>query len=398
MINWIGVIQDTLMITSFVIIMMLLIEFINAATSGGLIKLLNKNSYIQIIAGTILGIIPGCVGTFAVVSLYSQRLLSFGALVATMIATSGDEAYFMLAVMPKEALILFVILAVLAILAGVLTDNIFKNKDFIGNNTAIVVHHHDHDCDTDNHRILSFKNISFDRYRIYMVSIIFVIILLTFTGWIGHSHSDSLIFNISSTESSETHDHHEDCEHTHLHHEGECSHEHNSFENIHDHENGAHSHHGEGDIIKIIIISCSVVLLFIILFSDEHFVKEHLWEHIIKKHLPKIFLWIIVTLIVIGFILNITDLESWISKNFYIALLIAVLIGFIPQSGPHLIFVVLFVQGTIPFSILLANSIVQDGHGALPLLAESRKSFFVMKGISAVLGLIVGLIGLLIGF
>ena len=75
-------------------------------------------------------------------------------------------------------------------------------------------------------------------------------------------------------------------------------------------------------------------------------------------------------------------------------LVIAVLIGIIPESGPHLLFLTLFINGTIPFSILIASSIVQDGHGALPLLAESRKSFIYMKGINVVVGFIVGFIGL----
>jgi hypothetical protein len=41
---------------------------------------------------------------------------------------------------------------------------------------------------------------------------------------------------------------------------------------------------------------------------------------------------------------------------------------------------------------------VQDGHGALPLLAESRKAFLFSKGIKIVLGMAVGVAGLLIGF
>ncbi len=50
------------------------------------------------------------------------------------------------------------------------------------------------------------------------------------------------------------------------------------------------------------------------------------------------------------------------------------------------------------FSILLASSIVQDGHGMLPLLAESKKGFLTVKAINMVLGAIVGIIGLLLGF
>ena len=75
-----------------------------------------------------------------------------------------------------------------------------------------------------------------------------------------------------------------------------------------------------------------------------------------------------------------------------IGLLIAILIGIIPQSGPHLIFIILFAQGNLPLGIFIANCIVQDGHGALPLLAESRKAFLVSKGIKIIIALILGTI------
>ena len=92
------------------------------------------------------------------------------------------------------------------------------------------------------------------------------------------------------------------------------------------------------------------------------------------------------------------DIQELVNANLYIVLLIAILVGIIPQSGPHLIFVLLFANGTIPFSLLLANSIVQDGHGALPLLAESRRAFLLSKGLKIVLGIVVGVAGLIIGF
>jgi hypothetical protein len=82
----------------------------------------------------------------------------------------------------------------------------------------------------------------------------------------------------------------------------------------------------------------------------------------------------------------------------YVVLLVAVLIGFIPESGPHLIFVTLFAQGSIPFSILLASSISQDGHGMLPLLAESKRSFLAVKIVNMIYAFIVGLSTFLLGF
>jgi hypothetical protein len=75
-----------------------------------------------------------------------------------------------------------------------------------------------------------------------------------------------------------------------------------------------------------------------------------------------------------------------------------VLVGIIPESGPHILFITLYATGNIPLSILLANSITQDGHGSLPLLAETRKDFLRMKGVNLLLGLLVGLAGLFFGF
>jgi len=70
----------------------------------------------------------------------------------------------------------------------------------------------------------------------------------------------------------------------------------------------------------------------------------------------------------------------------------------IPESGPHMVFVTMFAEGTILFGILLASSVVQDGHGMLPLLAESKRSFISVKIVNFAVGLIVGFLCYLMGF
>jgi hypothetical protein len=52
----------------------------------------------------------------------------------------------------------------------------------------------------------------------------------------------------------------------------------------------------------------------------------------------------------------------------------------------------------VPFSVLLASTIVQDGHGMLPLLADSRLDFFRIKAINFGVGLLLGLAGYLTGW
>ncbi|MDD4639156.1 MAG: putative manganese transporter, partial [Bacteroidales bacterium] len=78
--------------------------------------------------------------------------------------------------------------------------------------------------------------------------------------------------------------------------------------------------------------------------------------------------------------------------NIFFMILIAALIGLIPESGPHMVFITLFAGGLIPFSVLFFSSLVQDGHTALPLLAESKKSFAKAKLINLTLGIVTGLI------
>jgi hypothetical protein len=91
------------------------------------------------------------------------------------------------------------------------------------------------------------------------------------------------------------------------------------------------------------------------------------------------------------------NIEEWLSNNLFIVLVISVLVGIIPESGPHLIFVTLFAQGSIPFSILIASSIAQDGHGMLPLLAESKYGFLAVKAVNIMVAFIVGTLILTFG-
>ncbi|MGI6321234.1 MAG: putative manganese transporter [Bacteroidales bacterium] len=149
------------------------------------------------------------------------------------------------------------------------------------------------------------------------------------------------------------------------------------------------------------MIAISLLMLFVLLTTNKHFVDDHLWGHVLKDHALKIFLWTLGALTFITVLLAYFDINAWVQQNQFASvyiILIAVLVGVIPESGPHLIFIILYMNGVVPFSILLANSIVQDGHGSLPLIADSKKTFFIIKGISVILGLIFGFAGFIFGF
>jgi hypothetical protein len=129
----------------------------------------------------------------------------------------------------------------------------------------------------------------------------------------------------------------------------------------------------------------------------KHYFKEHIWLHIIKKHIFKIFLWTFGALIVVEYAMTFVNLQSITSDYTFLLLIIGALIGLIPESGPHLIFVMLFAKGLIPFSILFTSSVVQDGHGMLPMLSYSVKDSILLKIFNLVFGLSIGLMLYFVG-
>ena len=333
-----AVLKHALMITSFVLIMMLLIEYINVQTKGLWQQGLKQSRFGQYLLGAFLGATPGCLGAFTVVSLYSHRTVSFGALVAAMIATSGDEAFVMFAMFPVQALWITTILLIVAIFAGWFTDKVLVRQEhfLIRDNHDLELHQEEicH-CFSPERILPQLKHMTI--YRALLLLLLGGFFLLLVTGVLAPEIWDwkKITFTI-----------------------------------------------GTG------------FALFVVLTVPDHLLKQHLWMHIIKQHLPRIFLWTFGTLLILHYLDSWLDVGVWIQDNLFIVLLIAVLVGIIPESGPHLIFVTLFAQGSIPFSILLANSIVQDGHGTLPLLAVSGRAFILLKIVNMAFGLLLGFFGL----
>ncbi len=336
------ILLKSIMITGFVFIMMLIIEYINVQTKGIWQNSLSSNIWKQYFLAALLGAVPGCLGAFTTVALFSHRLISFGAVVAAMIATSGDEAFVMFAMFPQKALLLTAIIFVVGILAGYITDKIYTPKKIL---TKFSQHsfplHSEDDCHCFQRKRVFSQLAKPSVYRVLLIVGTTLFLLAILGGLIA----------------------------------------------------------GNAKLwIRITLLFTVFVSLFVILTVPDHFLKKHLWEHIVIKHIPRIFLWTFGTLFSFALIMQFVNIETWLSNNMLLVLVIAVLVGIIPESGPHLIFVTLFAQGTIPFSILLASSVSQDGHGMLPLLAESKRSFLAVKFVNIIVALIVGISGYFIGF
>ena len=344
------VIKNTLMITSFVFVTMLVIEYVNVLSRGAWQNAVSRWRFGQYILAALVASSPGCLGAFAVGSLYIHRIISFGALCAGMIAGCGDEAFVMLAMFPAKALLIFGALFLIGSAAGLVIDYILRGRMKVAHRfieSYLPVHEHEERCECFNLRgiINHWK-----RCTPHRGVLAFLLALLIFEVIWGHI--ETLEWNWE----------------------------------------------------RVTFLAGGIIGLFVVSTVPDHFLEEHLWNHIVKVHIWRIFLWTFGALIAVHFIMAHFDLSSasggaaWAGKNHLTLLLAACLVGIIPESGPHLIFVTMYANGMLPLSILLASCIVQDGHGMLPILAHSRRVFVAVKTVNFVVGFIIGLAGYLMGW
>jgi hypothetical protein len=336
-------------------VMLLLIEYFNVRSRGHSLQRLQRSPLGQIVAAAALGLIPGCIGGFAVVSLFTHRLLGFGALVAMMIATTGDEAFVLLAASPAVAALVFAILFIAAVAVGWTINRYVKNFPLAFSAHSFEVHEHEHTLPAGNFSSIlqNFRPLSWRRTVLLGGLLAFVAVLAL--GLFDHRHSTGNALDVG------------------------------------------HILFGER-WLNLFFAVVSMAAFFLLAAADNHFLEEHLWKHVIKKHFLKIFLWTLGALALVHLLLAQVHLRDWMSDNMLLMLLIAVLAGVIPESGPHIIFISLFAADAIPFSVLLANCFVQDGHTALPLLAENPRAFLCVKGLKIILGLAIGLGGYFFNF
>lgn len=389
------ILRNSILITGLVTIMMMLIEAVDLESHGRFFNGLKKTRTGQVAVSALLGLIPGCIGGFAAVSLYTQRLISFGALVAMMIASMGDEAFMLLALMPGQALWIFLLLFAVALVCGIAIDFVIKWKNAgtppdtgtkpqidkdpdNGTQTQIDkdpdngmeaqpgrapgkgnerqemrhVHNQCRHCHEDDVRDKVSRHFGWRRIILLCGTAVFLIALAA--GFLDHEH------------------------HTH------------DAGNAMDMTAALSMNLLDEKWMNILFAALSITLLVIIWKASDHFVSDNLWRHIILKHMPVIFAWTFGVLAVAGIVMSYVEIDGWISQNTVLMILLAAAIGLIPESGPHMIFVTLYAGGIVPFPVLLASAISQDGHSSLPLLAEDKRSFAYAKLLNCLIAIAAG--------
>ncbi len=90
-------------VSAFVAVTVLLFSYIQYRTRGKLTERLGEHERFQPLVGALMGLTPGCGGAIVMMPLYLRGTVSFGTVVATLIATAGDSAFIILALAPKAA-------------------------------------------------------------------------------------------------------------------------------------------------------------------------------------------------------------------------------------------------------------------------------------------------------
>ena len=270
---FLDILKESLIITLVVTALMLAIEACNFLLKGRMLDALRRTRAGQILASGLLGFIPGCAGGYISVSMYARGMFSFGALLSMMVATTGDEAFLMLALFPRKALLIFAGLLVLGLAAGFAVDAVSRAR----------------------------------------------------SGKVRYIE-----------------------------------------------DSGRAQTHAEGGTLKQRLL------------------------HILP-HALKVFLWTFGVLLAVAYAEQYVDLGQWIQTHPTLSILAAILVGLIPQSGPHMAFVTMFADGLLPLPVLIANCIVQEGHAGLPLLSESKGAWIRGKAVKVVLAVLISAILTLAG-
>ncbi len=345
------------LITSLVFVMMAVIELISVLSHGRFGAGGETSGFRQYVLASFLGVTPGCAGVYLVDSMYSRRVLSLGAVTGALLATAGDEAFLMLAMFPSSALLLFAMLFVIGIAGGWLSEIVFRACGLPEPGCCALADLHEEDLPTPQElRRWWPARLHLEPLlpRLVIAGVLAFLLAALLGGLAEHHHGLPPV-------------------------------------------SGAAAH--SPGVLELWIFGTMAVLGLVLTFiAPSHWLEEHLWHHLALHHMPQIFAWTAGALVAVHFLSTSFDLDQLLQGHGAWMLLGAALLGLIPISGPHLIVVTLFASGHAPFSVLLANSLVQDGHGLLPLLGISVRDALLAKLANLIIGLVLGAALMAAGF
>ena len=111
-----------LAVTVFVAVMVLLFSWLQYLTAGRFVDWIRSRKKWQPVIGALMGLIPGCGGAIIIMPMFAKGYVTYGTVLATLIATLGDSAFVLFGAVIQDDKFLTPVLVVhlTSFLAGVI--------------------------------------------------------------------------------------------------------------------------------------------------------------------------------------------------------------------------------------------------------------------------------------
>jgi len=331
----------------------------------------------------LLGLMPGCGGSIFVMPLYLKGSVTYGTVIATLVATMGDSAFVLMTKQPMDFLIVSGITFVLGIGVGYLVDalgidgGLSKRRAVLlaqnempadehmrlqpepmrhighaeGDSIDVLLHHREQDRQVGRGAYRFLHNVAFRIFWILVAVGLVLGILLLFQVDVnalpGIPHLGTVL--------------------------------------------------GIGGTLYCIVYMIVGKRLF---KNEAHEEEEQkifsLRETLVHGAEDTAFVgvWVFVAYMIyelfVIFVGGEAVVESWMLATGLLSVVVGAVIGLIPGCGPQIIFVSLYTRGMLPFAALLANAISQDGDALFPLIAIDRRSSLTATVITTIPALVLG--------
>lgn len=301
-----------------------------------------QHPHIQVYVSAVLGGLPGCGGALMVLTQFVRGQVSFGAVVATLTSTMGDAAFLLLAKEPLTGLFVMGGSIVVGSLMGTLVDWI-HGKDFLQTKTFTQERKNAVGAVEAEEKL--GQSLSFHFWQRFFKFLWFLILVPgMFMGFAQAFRVDLNVFFglefpfpiewvIGLT----------------------------------------------GAVVSLFlwtIHSTDTELPFSLKNKDlENQRKRALKLRIVQETVPitaAVFLAFLLYEVTV-FVFQI-DLKEVFTMAGWTLPLMGILVGFIPGCGPQILVTTLYLNGTLPFSVQLANAISNDGDALFPAIVTAPKA------------------------
>lgn len=318
-------------------------------------------SWAHPIIGSFLGAIPGCGASIVVASLYKNRKISFGGLLATFISTLGEGSFVLLGA-SNEAdvagnLKAYVTITIFGLIAGVLIGYL---SDIFGFRSSYENNKENNIQDQHFQRKQNFlADVFIEKFGFYSIIVMAIFLapgsIMALWGG-GIDIISELTFWISVVLTVTCIIYY--CVIKLINHDHNCYSSYNTIKSTISH--------------AILDVAMVVTYVFIGLFFANY---------------------------IIDILVGPEKFDAWMMSSAHVVILLAALIGVIPGCGGMIAVAVAFITiPNFPIAALIAAAIATSGDGIFPLLAENRKDGFIVSGIGLIVALAVGYISLSLGF